>query len=88
MKLLSFDPLNYSDAQTEGIMRIVSQFTGYGNILRDAKIPIEKINSIRMGTTVATNALLERKGERVALFVNQRFRNTLQIGNQSGQKIF
>jgi 5-oxoprolinase (ATP-hydrolysing) len=88
MKLLSVDPLNYSDAPTEGIRRIVSQFAGYGNIPRDEKIPTEKINSIRMGTTVATNALLERKGDRVALLITQGFRDTLQIGNQSRPKIF
>lgn len=41
-----------------------------------------------MGTTVATNALLERKGEPVALVVNEGFRDLLQIGNQTRPKIF
>lgn len=41
-----------------------------------------------MGTTVATNALLERKGDRVALIITHGFRDTLQIGNQSRPKIF
>ena len=41
-----------------------------------------------MGTTVATNALLKRKGDRVALLITQGFRDTLQIGNQSRPKIF
>ena len=41
-----------------------------------------------MGTTVATNALLERKGDRVALIITHGFRDTLQIGNQSMPKIF
>lgn len=69
LKLLSVDPANYADAPTEGIRRIISQFGGKGNIPRDAKIPTLQINSIRMGTTVATNALLERKGDRVALLI-------------------
>ena len=41
-----------------------------------------------MGTTVATNALLERKGDRVALFVSTGLRDTLEIGNQTRPKIF
>jgi 5-oxoprolinase (ATP-hydrolysing) len=41
-----------------------------------------------MGTTVATNALLERKGERIALLINKGFRNLLFIGNQARPKIF
>jgi N-methylhydantoinase A/acetone carboxylase, beta subunit len=44
--------------------------------------------SIRMGTTVATNALLERKGERVALVVSKGFKDCLEIGNQSRPRIF
>lgn len=55
--------------------------------------PNEPINPsyikwIRMGTTVATNALLERKGERVALVINEGFKDLLFIGNQSRPKIF
>lgn len=55
--------------------------------------PSEKIDGsliewIRMGTTVATNALLERKGERVALLVTKGFRDVLFIGNQARPKIF
>ena len=46
------------------------------------------IDWIRMGTTVATNALLERKGERMALLINKGFRDLLFIGNQSRPKIF
>ena len=46
------------------------------------------INWIRMGTTVATNALLERKGERIALVINQGFKDLLYIGNQSRPHIF
>lgn len=46
------------------------------------------IDWIRMGTTVATNALLERKGERMALVITKGFRDLLHIGNQSRPKIF
>ena len=46
------------------------------------------IDWIRMGTTVATNALLERKGERVALLITEGFRDLLHIGNQSRPEIF
>ncbi len=46
------------------------------------------VDWIRMGTTVATNALLERKGERVALVVTNGFRDLLYIGNQSRPKLF
>lgn len=48
----------------------------------------DDIEWIRMGTTVATNALLERKGERVALLVTDGFRDLLHIGNQSRPKLF
>ncbi len=46
------------------------------------------IKWIRMGTTVATNALLERKGERMALVINEGFKDLLYIGNQSRPQIF
>ncbi|XP_068635007.1 5-oxoprolinase 1 [Aristolochia californica] len=87
MKLLSVDPLNYDDAPIEGIRRILEKYTGE-KIPRTAKIPTEKIGWIRMGTTVATNALLERKGERIALCVTRGFRDLLQIGNQARPDIF
>lgn len=87
LKLLSVDPSNYEDAPVEGIRRILEEFTGE-NIPRTSKIPTDKIEWIRMGTTVATNALLERKGERIALCVTQGFRDLLQIGNQARPYIF
>lgn len=87
MKLLSVDPSNYDDAPIEGIRRILEEYTGE-KIPRSSKIPTEKIEWIRMGTTVATNALLERKGERIALCVTRGFRDLLQIGNQARPKIF
>ncbi|KAI0498683.1 hypothetical protein KFK09_019573 [Dendrobium nobile] len=87
MKLLSVDPANYDDAPIEGIRRILEEHTG-NKIPRSSKIPTDKIEWIRMGTTVATNALLERKGERIALCVTQGFKDLLQIGNQARPNIF
>ena len=87
-KLLSVDPQNYNDAPTEGIRRILSEFGSLGQIERGVKIPTNEINSIRMGTTVATNALLERKGDCVALLTSSGLRDTLEIGNQARPKIF
>ena len=87
MKLLSVDPQNYEDAPTEGIRRLLSQISG-NNIARGLKIPTSQIRSIRMGTTVATNALLERKGEKVCLLISKGLRDCLEIGNQSRPNIF
>lgn len=87
MKLLSVDPANYEDAPVEGIRRILEECTGV-KIPRSSKIPTDRIEWIRMGTTVATNALLERKGQRIALCVTKGFRDLLQIGNQARPHIF
>ena len=87
IKLLSEDPANYDDAPLEGIRRLLSKFTGK-EISRGEPLDTSKIESIRMGTTVATNALLERKGERIALVVTKGFKDCLEIGNQSRPKIF
>ncbi|KAI1495019.1 5-oxoprolinase [Biscogniauxia mediterranea] len=87
IKLLSEDPANYEDAPLEGIRRIMSHFQGR-DIPRGEALDTSKIDSIRMGTTVATNALLERKGEKIALVVTKGFRDCLVIGNQSRPKIF
>ncbi|KAJ5295187.1 hypothetical protein N7508_010008 [Penicillium antarcticum] len=87
IKLLSEDPANYKDAPLEGIRRILSRFTGR-DIPRGEPIDTSLIQSIRMGTTVATNALLERKGENIALVVTKGFKDCLLIGNQSRPKIF
>ncbi|RAO71227.1 uncharacterized protein BHQ10_007239 [Talaromyces amestolkiae] len=87
IKLLSVDPENYGDAPLEGIRRLLSKFTGR-EIPRGEPLDTSQIESIRMGTTVATNALLERKGERIALIVTKGFKDCLQIGNQSRPKIF
>lgn len=87
IKLLSEDPSNYDDAPLEGIRRMLSKFTGK-EVLRGEPLDTSKIESIRMGTTVATNALLERKGERIAMIVTKGFKDCLEIGNQSRPKIF
>ena len=55
---------------------------------RGQKLPTELIQSVKMGTTVATNALLERKGDRVLLLVSEGFRDALEIGYQARPKIF
>jgi 5-oxoprolinase (ATP-hydrolysing) len=55
---------------------------------RDQPLDTSRIASIRMGTTVATNALLERRGERVALLVTRGFRDLLHIGTQARADLF
>lgn len=87
IKLLSEDPQHYKDAPTEGIRRILSKVFGK-EIGKNEKIKTDKIESIRMGTTVATNALLERKGEAVCWVTTKGFKDLLKIGNQSRPKIF
>ena len=87
IKLLSVDPQNYDDAPLEGIRRLLSKFEGR-EIPRGEAIDTSKIESIRMGTTVATNALLERKGEDIAMVVTKGFKDCLEIGNQSRPNIF
>ncbi|KAM4065440.1 hydantoinase b/oxoprolinase domain-containing protein [Hirsutella rhossiliensis] len=87
IKLLSEDPGKYVDAPLEGIRRILSHFLGK-ELPRGQPLDTSPIDSIRMGTTVATNALLERKGEDIALVVTKGFRDCLNIGNQSRPRIF
>ena len=85
--MLSEDPSNYDDAPLEGIRRLLSHFTKK-DIPRGEKLDTSNIKSIRMGTTVATNALLERKGENIVLVTTKGFRDCLDIGNQSRPDIF
>ncbi|GAA5848487.1 hypothetical protein JCM8547_004528 [Rhodosporidiobolus lusitaniae] len=87
LKLLSSDPGHYEDAPREGVRRVLEIATGE-TYKREDKLPVDKIDSIRLSTTVATNALLERKGAKHALVVTQGFKDLLQIGNQSRPKIF
>ena len=86
VKLLSEDPQNYPDAPREGIRRILEEVTG--KAFPKESFSAAAVEWIRMGTTVATNALLERKGARTALVITQGFRDLLQIGNQTRPKLF
>jgi 5-oxoprolinase (ATP-hydrolysing) len=80
-KLLSENPGAYRDAALAGIADLIG-------VPRDRPLPAQAIASIRMGTTVATNALLERKGDPVLLIASQGFRDALEIGYQARAKIF
>ena len=80
-KLLSEDPERYDDAAVAGIRELLG-------IAPDAPVPPERIDAVKMGTTVATNALLERKGERTLLVITRGFRDALRIGYQNRPKLF
>ncbi len=80
-KVLSDNPGAYDDAALEGIR----QFLG---IASDAPIPCERIGAVKMGTTVATNALLERKGDATALVITRGLEDQLEIGYQARPDIF
>jgi 5-oxoprolinase (ATP-hydrolysing) len=80
-KLLSDNPEAYADAAIQGIRDLM-------RIAAADPIPADRINAVKMGTTVATNALLERKGDRTALFVTQGFRDALEIGYQARPRLF
>ena len=84
LKLLSDNPDHYPDAPLEGIRRIIREVSGR----KTGDIPPDSIEWIRMGTTVATNALLERKGARTALIITKGFGDLLQIGKQNRPCIF
>ena len=78
-KLLSENPERYRDAAVQGIREVM----GVGD-----RFPQGAIRAVKMGTTVATNALLERKGERVLLVITSGFRDLLQIGYQTRPRLF
>jgi 5-oxoprolinase (ATP-hydrolysing) len=80
-KLLSENPEAYTDAAVQGIRDLLGLKAGEA-------IPVERVGAVKMGTTVATNALLERKGERTLLLVTRGFRDALKIGYQARPKIF
>ena len=82
LKLLSENPDHYPDAPLEGIRRIIREVTHHES--KDTP----SIEWIRMGTTVATNALLERKGARTALIITKGFGDLLRIGKQNRPGIF
>ena len=95
-KLLSEDPAHYPDAPTEGIRRILAEYDNNDDdnnhmeehggasrrYARGQPVSTVRIGSIRMGTTVATNALLERNGAPLAFLVTKGFADILEIGNQ------
>ncbi|THX57369.1 putative 5-oxoprolinase [Aureobasidium pullulans] len=87
VKILSVDPSNYNDAPTEAIRRVLELHSGI-KISRGCLMDLSSIEWIRMGTTVATNALLERKGEPTALLITKGFKDLLTIGNQSRPAMF
>jgi len=80
-KLLSENPERYADAAVQGIRELLGLAPG------DA-IPAHVIDAVKMGTTVATNALLERKGERTALLITRGFADALRIAYQNRPKLF
>ena len=80
-KMLSENKQLYKDAGMAGIRRFLK-------VSLDAKIPTDIINSIKMGTTVATNALLERKGFPVVLITTKGLRDQLRIAYQNRPNLF
>jgi len=80
-KLLSENPERYRDAALAGIRQMLG-------VAPDAAIPVERIGAVKMGTTVATNALLERKGERTVFVTTRGFRDALRIAYQNRPRLF
>src|SRR6187399_1924223 len=80
-KLLSENPEQYRDAAVAAIRHLLGVKPG-------EPVPVEKIEAVKMGTTVATNALLERKGEPTVLLITKGFRDQLRIAYQNRPKIF
>ncbi|NNE25069.1 MAG: 5-oxoprolinase [Rhizobiales bacterium] len=80
-KLLSENPENYKDAAVQGIRDLMGLKAGEA-------VPARKIATVKMGTTVATNALLERKGDRTLLVTTRGFRDALEIGYQARPHLF
>ncbi len=80
-KLLSENPEQYGDAALAGIRYLLG-------VPKDSPIPADRIDAVKMGTTVATNALLERKGEPTVLFITKGFRDQLRIAYQNRPRIF
>ncbi|MBL8333864.1 MAG: 5-oxoprolinase, partial [Rubrivivax sp.] len=81
LKLLSENPEQYPDAAVEGIRRLLGLQAGEA-------IGPDRVECVKMGTTVATNALLERKGERTLLVVTRGFRDALRIAYQARPRLF
>ena len=81
LKLLSENAAHYDDAAVEGIRRLLK-------IAPSQLITAQQVACVKMGTTVATNALLERKGERTLLVITRGFRDALRIGTQARPRLF
>ncbi|MFK5977442.1 MAG: hydantoinase B/oxoprolinase family protein [Rhizobiaceae bacterium] len=80
-KLLSENPERYKDAAVQGIRDLLE-------LSENDPIPENTISAVKMGTTVATNALLERKGDRTLLLITQGFGDLLRIGYQNRPRLF
>ncbi|MBT8124755.1 MAG: hydantoinase/oxoprolinase family protein, partial [Gammaproteobacteria bacterium] len=80
-KLLSENPRQYRDAAIHGIKEIL----GIGS---EDKLPCDQISVVKMGTTLATNALLERDGENTLLVITKGFKDQLRIGYQTRPDLF
>ena len=80
-KLLSENPERYPDAAVHGIRELLG-------LSAEAPIPVDSIDVVKMGTTVATNALLERQGERTLLAITRGFGDALRIAYQHRPKLF
>jgi 5-oxoprolinase (ATP-hydrolysing) len=80
-KLLSENPEQYRDAAVAGIRHLLGVAPG-------AALPVSQVDAVKMGTTVATNALLERKGAPTALAITHGFRDALRIAYQNRPKLF
>ena len=78
---MSENPEAYADAAVQGIRDLLGLKAG-------EPIPPGRVGAVKMGTTVATNALLERKGDRTLLLISKGFRDALKIGYQARPKIF
>jgi 5-oxoprolinase (ATP-hydrolysing) len=85
LKLLSENPEQYTDAAVEGIRRLLAQHAG---LQPGQPISPALVDCVKMGTTVATNALLERKGDRTLLVTTQGFRDALRIAYQARPRLF
>ena len=81
LKLLSENPQHYADAAVEGVRRLLGLRAG-------EPITPAQVECVKMGTTVATNALLERKGERTLLVTTRGFRDALRIAYQARPRLF
>ena len=80
-KLLSENPGRYKDAAVQGIREVLG-------LASNDPIPEGTIEAVKMGTTVATNALLERTGVRTVLFITKGLRDLLRIGYQNRPRLF